>query len=124
MAPIVNCAVVATLAIWRSGTPIVTVRSLAVLLAGVLSPPPETRATFVKLPGASVGTATVSVIGAAALDAARPPESVQLTTWPLTVHVQPVPLASVGTIGAGTVSRTTIGALVVPALPTLLTVSV
>ena len=45
--PIVNCAVVATLASCRSGTAIVIVRSLDELLDGVLSPPPETRATLV-----------------------------------------------------------------------------
>src|SRR5947209_7131409 len=73
---------------------VIVVTSLAVSLAVLISPPPETVAVFVTVGiGASAATFTVRVIGGYAFIA--PGRSARLQVSVARVHVQPVPLMAV-----------------------------
>src|ERR1041385_2248509 len=71
------------------------VRSCATSFPVLTSPPPETVAVFVTLPGAPKGTSTVNVIGGYE---AKPPDrkSTRVQVSVARVQVQPVPLMAVG----------------------------
>ena len=69
---------VCDLAIVRSGNCVTVVGSVALLLPGLVSPPPETATEFVILAAALPATFTVSVI-AEDPDAAITPLEVQVT---------------------------------------------
>src|SRR5262249_16049457 len=83
---------------------IMVVGSVAVLLSGFLSPPPETETELVSAAGATVATLTLSVMGSYLAPAARRSLGVQLPVP--RVQVQLVPLIAVGVIFAGSVSVT------------------
>ena len=106
----------------RSGSPTIVVGSASLLLARLVSPPPETVAVLVTLAGALVATLTVSVSGGALAPAAigslRVHESVGTS-----VHVQPVPANAVAVRPVGSVSVTVI-VPIVAAAPAFLTVIV
>src|SRR5438093_135222 len=98
-----------------------SVRSLAVLLPGLASPPPATTATLVTLDGALASTFTVSVIRSEEGRVGITAEFVQVSV--ASVHVQPVPDRLVAVKPDGSASTTVTAPLVGPA-PTLLTMIV
>ena len=94
---------------------------LPALAAG--SPPPETLAVLVRLAAALAATLAVSVSGAAVEPTATSALVLQLTAWPLTEQLHPVPLAPTGVSPAGSVSVTFTVPTVLP-LPMFVTRSV
>src|SRR5262245_26338032 len=102
-----------------SGLERTAVTSLAVLLAVLVSPPPDTVATLVSEPPASGATLTTTAICGHA--APGPSASWRVQLAPATVQVHPVPEMAVSVMPAGKVS-VTVTAPAVGATPTLLTV--
>src|SRR5262245_29293515 len=96
------------------------VGSAATLFDVLSSPLTLTRAVLVTLLAVA---ATATVFGATGdgLPSASGSRRVQLTSWPLTLHVQPEPVAAVGVRPAGRVSDTVTLELVVVS-PTFFTV--
>ena len=79
--------------------------SVAVLFVALTSPPPEMVAVLVTDAGALGATFTVSVTGPGnSLPGPGRRFDVHVTVAPLTLQVQPAPLAVVGVRPAGTVS--------------------
>src|SRR5205085_1610366 len=101
---------------------VTVVGSVAVLLPGVVSPPPDTMAVLIKDGAALAATSTVTVIEGYAAPAASGSERLQFTVGP-GAHIQPVPLALVRVMPTGKVS-VTVTVPEVDAVPTLLAVSV
>lgn len=87
------------------------------------SPPPPTEALFVTLPTAAEPTVTGIVIALVPLVAASTAELVQLTLWPVTVHVHGALVNDVAVIPVGKVSSTVMVPDVAVA-PVFVTVSV
>ena len=97
------------------------VRSVAVLLAGFTSPPPETTTVFVADAGALFATFTLRLIGGYAPLALSESTLLQLTVCPLGgAQDHPEPEAEAGVSPAGAVSVTVTAPLVAPA-PELVT---
>src|SRR5437660_3169457 len=85
---------------------VTVVGSVAVSLAVLTSLPPETVAVLVTEAGAVCNTVTVIVIAGYAALAANASLRVQVTVWPATPQLQPVPVAVDGVSPAGSVSET------------------
>src|SRR5438067_7091539 len=119
--PTVTVPLLAILATAMSARETTLVTSLALSLAVLISPPPETDAVFVRELAAACPTLTVIEIGGNDPPAATTLVLVQVTVWAVIPQDQPVPEAAVGVSPAGSVSVMVVVPLV--ALPpTLLTV--
>ena len=121
--PTVTEPLLAILATAMSARETTLVTSLALSLAVLISPPPETVAVLVS--EAAAACPTLTVIEIAGKDPLLPTTSVlvQVTVWAAMPQDQPVPEAAVGVSPAGSVSVMVVVPLV--ALPpTLLTVRV
>ena len=113
----------AVFVIVRSGPRRIVVASTTMLFPAWLSDPPVTMAVLVTTSGAVEATFTVSVMGGYWLPAARASLRVHVAEFLEMVHVQPMPLAAVGTRDGGRLSTTVTGPAVDPD-PTLLAVMV
>src|SRR5215469_9835068 len=100
----------------------IVVGSVAVLLLVLTSPPPETLALLVTMPGALLATFTVNVMGGYEEWAESASLRVQVSVP--SVHDHPVPLMAVAVSPVGTVSVTVTVLPSVCLAPMLVTVSV
>src|SRR5689334_13863415 len=104
----------------RSGARTI-VGSVAVLLAALVSPPPETVAVLVTLAGALAATFTLSMMGGYEAPALSASARVQVVV--ASVQVQPLPAIAAAVSPAGSVS-VTVTVPVLDAVPTLVTAMV
>src|SRR5690349_8287565 len=102
--------------------PVTMVGSVAVLLAALMSPPPDTVAVLVTLAGALAATFTASVMGGYEAPEASASARVQVEVGPA-AQVQPAPLMAAAARPAGSVS-VTVTAPALGAVPALRTVMV